>query len=277
MLEVDSVSPEKSKEQVLKRLGEINNNCQNELMQIINYRKATDIDIRFLQTNNVIYHQSYSNFKKGALKDYYLPTLYDVGIIGNSRIYNINGEKTLSFRHWEYMLKRCYYQRDLQRYPTYAPCEVCNDWLNLSNFERWVENNYYQCGNEKMCLDKDILFKIEETVGPNGEKRGEKVIWFVHPFPIGNIDYKLKTGQISYEDIKPYMAEDEIWSENIEKDDLILLRDALNKLNDSEKELIIKRYFYNMTQSEIAKQNGINQVKVSREEGKVLTKLRSYM
>lgn len=70
---------------------------------------------------------------------------------------------------------------------------------------------------------------------------------------------------------------DVVGFENIEKDDLILLRDALSKLNDQEKELILKRYFYNMTQSEIAKQNGINQVKVSREEGKVLTKLRSYM
>lgn len=65
--------------------------------------------------------------------------------------------------------------------------------------------------------------------------------------------------------------------EDQNKDDLILLRDALEKLNDKERELIIKRYFYNMTQSEIAKQNGVNQVKVSREEGKVLTKLRSYM
>ena len=61
------------------------------------------------------------------------------------------------------------------------------------------------------------------------------------------------------------------------KDDLILLRDALNKLNKEEKELILKRYFYNMTQSELAKEFGTNQVKVSREEGKVLTKLRSYM
>ena len=32
-----------------------------------------------------------------------------------------------------------------------------------------------------------------------------------------------------------------------------------------------------MTQSEIAKQVGVNQVKISREEGKVLTKLRNYM
>jgi len=66
-------------------------------------------------------------------------------------------------------------------------------------------------------------------------------------------------------------------SYDINKDDLILLRDAINKLNDSEKELILKRYFYNMTQSEIARAAGINQVKVSREEGKVLTKLRNYM
>lgn len=61
------------------------------------------------------------------------------------------------------------------------------------------------------------------------------------------------------------------------KDDLIILRDALNKLNNAEKELILKRYYFNMTQSEIAKEFGTNQVKVSREEGKVLTKLRSYM
>ena len=65
--------------------------------------------------------------------------------------------------------------------------------------------------------------------------------------------------------------------DNMDKDDLILLRDALNKLDYKEKKLILKRYFYNMTQSDIAKEYGTNQVKVSREEGKVLTKLRSYM
>ena len=55
----------------------------------------------------------------------------------------------------------------------------------------------------------------------------------------------------------------------------LFIERRLNKLN--EKELIIKRYCFNKTQSEIAKENGINQVKVSREEGKILTKLRSYM
>lgn len=65
--------------------------------------------------------------------------------------------------------------------------------------------------------------------------------------------------------------------DNFSKDDLILLKEALTKLQEKEKELIIKRYFYNMTQSELAKENGVNQVKISREENKILTKLRSYM
>ena len=64
---------------------------------------------------------------------------------------------------------------------------------------------------------------------------------------------------------------------DIVKDDVMLLEDALQRLEPNERELILKRYFYNMTQSEIAKEFGINQVKVSRDETKVLSKLRSYM
>ncbi len=60
-------------------------------------------------------------------------------------------------------------------------------------------------------------------------------------------------------------------------EDLILLKDAIAKLQKDERDLILKRYFYNMTQSEIAELLGINQVKVSREESRVLSKLRSYM
>ena len=70
---------------------------------------------------------------------------------------------------------------------------------------------------------------------------------------------------------------DFVSSDDVSKDDLILLKDALNRLEAKEKELIIKRYFYNKTQQEVANELGINQVKVSREEGKVLTKLKKYM
>ncbi len=68
-----------------------------------------------------------------------------------------------------------------------------------------------------------------------------------------------------------------VGKEDVNNIDLIMLKDAISKLDTDERDLILKRYFYNMTQSEIAKENGVNQVKVSREEGKVLSKLRSYM
>lgn len=161
------MSPEAAKQLAKERLGEINTNCQGELMKIIAYRKATDVDIQFLETKNIIYHQFYSNFQKGALKDYYLPTFYGVGIVGNGTIHNSNGDETLTFKFWDSMLKRCYSEVDLQRYPTYQPCYVCDDWLHLPNFEDWAEGNYYQCGNEKMCLDKDILYKNNKMYSPD--------------------------------------------------------------------------------------------------------------
>lgn len=161
------MSPETAKQLAKERLGEVNTNCQGELMKIINYRKATDIDIQFLETNNIIYHQAYSNFQKGTLKDYCLPTFYNMGILDNGRIFDDKGNKTFAFKLWDSMLKRCYSKVDLQRYPTYQSCYVCDDWLHLPVFESWVEDNYYECGSEKMCLDKDILCKHNKLYSPD--------------------------------------------------------------------------------------------------------------
>ena len=50
----------------------------------------------------------------------------------------------------------------------------------------------------------------------------------------------------------------------------IILRDELQKLNEREREIIVLRYFYNKTQSEVATQYGISQVQVSRIEKQIL-------
>lgn len=57
--------------------------------------------------------------------------------------------------------------------------------------------------------------------------------------------------------------------------DLINLRDEINSLSDDEKELIISRYFEDMTQCEVSDKLGISQVQVSRKESKVLEKLKN--
>lgn len=51
------------------------------------------------------------------------------------------------------------------------------------------------------------------------------------------------------------------------------LKDALGLLEPNEQELIKYRYFDDMTQSETSKKLGVTQVKVSRDEAKILKKL----
>ena len=55
--------------------------------------------------------------------------------------------------------------------------------------------------------------------------------------------------------------------------DYLDLYNEINKLPNEEKEIIIMHYFKDMTQSEISKKLGTNQVNISRKEEKILTKL----
>ena len=64
---------------------------------------------------------------------------------------------------------------------------------------------------------------------------------------------------------------------NLLKEDLIDLKNALNNLTNEEKLFIKRRYFNNITQSNLAKLYNTNQVKISREEKKILTKLKNNM
>ncbi|MCI9164220.1 MAG: RNA polymerase sporulation sigma factor, SigF/SigG family [Lachnospiraceae bacterium] len=57
----------------------------------------------------------------------------------------------------------------------------------------------------------------------------------------------------------------------------MVLEQLLKELNDKDREIIVRRYFENQTQSEIAADLNISQVQVSRLEKKILKKMRSYM
>ena len=70
---------------------------------------------------------------------------------------------------------------------------------------------------------------------------------------------------------------DVVSMEKIDKDLLIDLKNALLDLSSEERKLIMERYFNNVTQSEYATNNSLNQVKVSRNEKKILMKLKAKM
>ena len=57
----------------------------------------------------------------------------------------------------------------------------------------------------------------------------------------------------------------------------IVLRQMLAQLSDKERDIIIRRYFENQTQSRIAADLGISQVQVSRLEKNILKHMREYL
>ncbi len=68
-----------------------------------------------------------------------------------------------------------------------------------------------------------------------------------------------------------------IGDKKLDIDMLLDLKYQLNNLPNDEKELIYKRYLYNKTQSELAKELNTSQVQISRKEQKILSKLRSNL
>ena len=69
----------------------------------------------------------------------------------------------------------------------------------------------------------------------------------------------------------------DVVGESTNIDDLLLLKDSLNKLNSEERKIIDSRYKEDYTQMETAKIIGISQVQVSRKEQKILKKLRDII
>lgn len=64
---------------------------------------------------------------------------------------------------WADMLKRCYSEKYLEKYPTYMGCYVCNDWKYFSRFKSWMEAQEWE-GKE---LDKDLLIKGNKVYSPD--------------------------------------------------------------------------------------------------------------
>jgi RNA polymerase sporulation-specific sigma factor len=73
---------------------------------------------------------------------------------------------------------------------------------------------------------------------------------------------------------------DKIEEESSAQEDLLnrmVLRELLTALSDKDREIIVRRYYYNETQSQIAAKLGISQVQVSRLEKKILKQMREKL
>lgn len=147
-----------------EKLGLIRKNNHGTLMKIIKYNGAFDIIIEFQDEYKSKKKVTFDQFKKGNVDNPYDKTVYNIGYIGEGK-YNWKDNFEI-YAHWQQMLKRCYDPYYLNKYPTYIDCYVCEKWHNFQNFAKWWEENVYNCNNEKMVLDKDILIKGNKIYSP---------------------------------------------------------------------------------------------------------------
>ena len=63
---------------------------------------------------------------------------------------------------WDSMLKRCYSEKYLERYPSYIGTSVCSEWLSASAFKKWMEQQDWH----GKCLDKDIIAPKSKLYSP---------------------------------------------------------------------------------------------------------------
>lgn len=64
-------------------------------------------------------------------------------------------------------MRRCYDDKYHKKQWFYKGCKVCDEWLNFQNFAKWYEENYYEVEEQRMHLDKDILYKGNKLYSPD--------------------------------------------------------------------------------------------------------------
>lgn len=151
-----------------QRIGEISQNKYGTAMKIVEYINKNNIIVEFQDEFKYRTHTNYQAFKNKQVKNPYDKTIFNIGYIGDGqyKAYISTLQKTKEYQTWFEMMRRCYSDEFKQQRPTYSNSYTCDEWLNFQNFSEWFNDNYYEIGNETMCLDKDILSKRNKLYSP---------------------------------------------------------------------------------------------------------------
>lgn len=154
----------------VSKLYETKLNNQGSLMKIVIYNNSSDIIVEFQDEYKSEVHTTYDNFKRGIVKNPYLPTVFGVGIIGTRYPVSVNCIHTKEYTVWKSLLKRCYDSKTKERQPAYRTVSICDEWLFFENFCDWLhsQSNFDKWLNgSRWALDKDILVKRNKVYSPD--------------------------------------------------------------------------------------------------------------
>ena len=165
------------------------------------------------------------------------------------------------------------------KFSTYAYKYILGDVLKYIN-----DNRSFKLSKEYLQLEKKII-KAREILTQKMMRKPSNselsIFLEIDEQIINQIDIittKFESLEsIIYKDSKNLTLLDTIKDDKSNKIDNIYLYQELDKLDETERSLLQNRFFLDRTQQETAKILGINQVQVSRNEKKILKKLKSNL
>lgn len=200
----------------------------------------------------------YSIAKKYSYNDDDLDDLYQVGNIG-----------------LQHALEN-YKEDSLAKFSTYAHFYIKGEILKYLRENRPIKRNY---DTDKLIRSiskvKDYLTQIKSRE-PSIEEIAE-YLEVSYDDIVNAINMSLSVKSMDYEDeVKDSSLYDyEAYNEKGYDEDILVLKEELERLPEDERRLIEIRYYKDKSQMETSKELGISQVQVSRKENKILSKIRN--
>ena len=207
------------------------------------------------ENENLIY-----SFIKGYSNYVDKEDLYQVGVIGLINAYdNFKKEKGVKFSTYAYIHIYGEIKRYLRENRTF---KINKDTSKLVNSFNKAKNLL-----EQKLMREPSIKELSEYLELNEEKLAS-IIGIQQS--VASLDSMMYDGEknLTYYDVVSS-------NEGVNIIDSTLLKDEISKLSYEDKLLINERYFKDKTQSEVAGLLGLSQVKVSRNEKKILEKLRN--
>jgi hypothetical protein len=149
-------------------MGLINNNTYGTPMKIIEIEHYSNVIVEFQDQHKLKVKTTLNNFKKGTVKNPYDITVASVGYLGVGK-YKLseNCKNNRVYKEWTNILARCYKEHHRLFFLSYADCYICEEWKCFQNFAEWYDDNYYDIGEGRMHLDKDIICAGNKEYSPD--------------------------------------------------------------------------------------------------------------
>ena len=203
--------------------------------------------------------QKYTNRKEN------LDDLFQIGVLGLIKAIN-NFDLTKNVLFSTYAVPMI--NGEIKRYiRDNNSLKISRQLKDISYKALKVKEDYIEKNNKEPSIEElSKILNINEFDIKEAFDSSYKVLSIYEPVSNENGDELFLVDQISNNEF-----------ENDRLIDFITLKDALINLDDTYKKIIHKRYYEDLTQSEIARKLNMTQVMVSRYEKKGIEKMRQYM